>query len=385
MYCGQEYKNLSRPGPIALFALWYNQAVKKLGIVLNLYQPITQEERKLREISDVSYLPIIKIIKNRKEFRPTLNIPLGLLQQMNFPDLKGFLEEERLELVGSAAYNAALTDLPEILATNQIVLNEYGLGYFFGRRSGFEGESAVLVKDLKGFYPPKFAYDKAVFDLVGDLGYSWILADPNSTSGKFGVFKLGESDCHIVAFNSILTEKILNKTNLVIDDIAAEIQASEDCVLVFDAESFGYKNKDGIYLLNKLLDKLVQLNIEIVPVSEFVEEEIDESRVGKLEMLTESLYKPSEIGLWELNQTFVKVLEKYLSELPKLEVEGMENIAVWEPDLPREVRLTILSAQICDSTQFENMELKASFLSLYSELAELLSDSTLTELVKNQH
>ena len=63
----------------------------------------------------------------------------------------------------------------------------------------------------------------------------------------------------------------------------------------------------------------------------------------------------------------------------------MENIAVWGPDLPREVRLTILSAQICDSTQFENKELKEVFLSLYSELAELLSDSTLTELVKNQH
>lgn len=290
-------------------------------------------------------------------------------------DIKALLEEDKLELVGSAAYNACLTELPEPLLSDQVILNEYGLGYFFGRRSGFEGESAVLMKGLKGFCAPGNFLNQEVFDLISGLGYSWILTNEPTP----GVFKLAETDCHILSPNAELSEKISSRQGLEISDIVGQIQASEDCVAALDGEIFGYKNKDGIYMLNKLLDSLAQAGVECIPASEFIEEELDESKVSALDQLNTKEYDRKSSALWKVNQGFLEILKGKLAEMPKIQEEGMENIAVWAQDLPKEIQVPVLSAQICDRIQFEDPAYENGFSKLYSQLANLLDEPKLSE------
>ena len=404
MCFGQEHKDLSRPGLIALFFVElallgvvsslpyvYNQAVKKLGIILNLYQPVVQEEKKLREIAEKSYLPLIKIIKNRKEFRPTLNIPLGLLQQMDaygysswIKDIKDLLEEDRVELVGSAAYNGVLSEIPEPLLTNQIVLNEYGAGYFLGRRSGFEGESAVLVKGLEGFVAPGGFANQEVLDLVGSLGYSWLLADPEVVGGSYGIFDLGaEKECRLLTYNKQLSNAIAEKSDLEINDITPLVRESKDCVILLDAEIFGYKNKDGVYLLNQILDSLRDSGVQVLPAGEFLEIEVGESRMSQIDKVGWLPYVPNNKELWGLNQEILSILAEFLAKYPKLEVEGMENIPVWANELPEEVRIPVIAAQLCDRSQFENEDLRHNFAALYSDLGKLHKEEKLATLIKD--
>lgn len=69
-------------------------------------------------------------------------------------DVKNLYDNERVELVGSGAYHPLLTQLPIELMEDQIILNEKGLGYYFGSRKDFEGSPAIMLKDVKGFFPP---------------------------------------------------------------------------------------------------------------------------------------------------------------------------------------------------------------------------------------
>ena len=130
-----------------------------IGFLFHLYQPIIQEEVTFRKVAGESYLPLVKFLKDKKYLKVTLNTPLSLLEQMDkygynewLSDVKTLVESGRVELVGSGAYHPLLTKIPVDIAERQVILNEFGLGYYFGRRTGFEGESAVLVKNLNGFF-----------------------------------------------------------------------------------------------------------------------------------------------------------------------------------------------------------------------------------------
>ena len=142
----------------------------KIVFLLHLYQPSIQVEAEFNTICTQVYFPLIKYIKNKKNFSAVLSIPLSLIEQMDryghkswIEDVKILFENERIELTGGAAYHPLLTKIPEIFVEKQIVLNEYGLGYYLGRKSGFEGEASIMIKNLDGFFPPELALN---FDFV---------------------------------------------------------------------------------------------------------------------------------------------------------------------------------------------------------------------------
>ena len=103
----------------------------KVGFVLHLYQPPTQSESVLRQVASECYLPLVKLIKERRDFNLTLNIPLSLVELMDkygysdwIVDIKELVKAERVELVGSSAYHAILSLAPVEFSDKQIILNE---------------------------------------------------------------------------------------------------------------------------------------------------------------------------------------------------------------------------------------------------------------------
>ena len=162
----------------------------KLGLLLHLYQPLTQESGVFNDIASSCYLPLLKLIKNQKDFKVTLNVPLSLLQQMEYygfslwiDSLKELVDAGKVEITGSAAYHPLLTKIPVEYAEKQIILNEYGLGYYLGRKTGFEGEPSVMIRNLNGFFPPEMAIDESVLNILDDLGYKWVVVDESALAG----------------------------------------------------------------------------------------------------------------------------------------------------------------------------------------------------------
>jgi len=240
----------------------------KIALVLHLYQPPTQDEAMFRKIFSQCYRPLIKLIKSKRNLSLTLNIPLSLLEQMDrygcgdwISDVKDLYAAERVELTGTAAYHPLLTKLSIESAEKQIVLNEYALGYYFGSRTGFEGEAAVMTKNIGGFFAPECAINSEVVSLVNELGYEWILVDqtaiPNlSYEGYEPVYNTyGDLGVKIVSRNKRLSDMLSFYRGSSIDRLLDAIFTSGDTqVIALDGETFGHHNTSGLDMLEDLID-----------------------------------------------------------------------------------------------------------------------------------
>jgi predicted glycosyl hydrolase (DUF1957 family) len=208
-----------------------------------LYQPVTQERGFFNAIYSSCYYPLLKLIKNKKDFRVTLNTPLSLLQQMDayghsdwIELLKDLVSNEKIELMGSAAYHPLLTKIPQQIAEEEIILNEYGLGYYLGRRSGFEGEPSILIKDLNGFFPPELAVNQNLITSLCSLGYKWVIADELAVPKGPGIYELKEENIKLVIRSRDLSNAISFKRDSDISEIKGMLNG--DKVIVLDGETW---------------------------------------------------------------------------------------------------------------------------------------------------
>ncbi len=155
--------------------------MKEVGLILDLYLSPIHGENVVKQAVSNFYLPIIKLIKTNRDMKVSLNIPLStleLLDKFHYSDLileiKDLYEKERVEIVGSSAYKSLLTDLPRDIVESQIILNEYGLGYYLGSKQGFEGEPSIMIRDLLGFVPPNLAINEEAINSLESMNYKWI-------------------------------------------------------------------------------------------------------------------------------------------------------------------------------------------------------------------
>ncbi|MFA6982042.1 MAG: hypothetical protein WC243_03415 [Patescibacteria group bacterium] len=258
-----------------------------VAFLLHLYQPATQEEKTFREIAHSSYIPLLKFLKTHKNVNISLNVPLSLLSQMDaygydswISDLKDLVHNDRVELVGSAAYHPILTKLPREFAERQVILNEYGMGYYFGRHTGFEGEEAIMIKDLKGFFPPELAVNDDLVKMLNDLGYEWVLVDataiPESVndSHKYGVFSLDNYNTKVVCRNRLFSNMLSFKRDLnmveVIDSLNFFKANNRSFCAVLDGEFFGHHFDKGIDFLELLAESMSEIGINIITISDYV-------------------------------------------------------------------------------------------------------------------
>lgn len=267
--------------------------MKEVGLLIDLYQSPTQDESVFKHVVSDFFNPLFKIIKSFKSIKVSLNVPLStleLLDKYNFQsvikDIRDLYENDRIEIVGSAAYNPLLTETNSKIVENEIILNEYALGSYFGAKQGFEGEPSMMIKDIDGFLPTGLAVNESVLDTLGELRYEWVLADSRYISNTHDqtnnfVYKY-TADVKIVVANNEIGDLINSFNTKEFDEIWTALNTKRNnfgnkIVLVInndlyhvqeDVGSDFYKKK--ISVIDQLVENLCKENITITSVRETI-------------------------------------------------------------------------------------------------------------------
>lgn len=262
----------------------------EIAILLHLYQPVTQSEEIFREVYKSSYLPLLTKIGKLRNFHISLDMPLSLLEQMDrygyqewFSDMKDLVRIGKVELVGSAAYHPLLPKLSRNLIERQVILNEYGLGYYLGDHQSLEGESGLMIKNVRGFFPPEMAVNESVVSVVDSLGYSWMVVDETALPEEFkyeknsGVYSFKDYQLKLIVRNRAFSNILSFKRDTDLTDIKKFVDRMSKCendsfVVVLDGEFFGHHFDQGFLMLERLLSYLRNIGASVVTVSDYLED-----------------------------------------------------------------------------------------------------------------
>lgn len=213
----------------------------------HIYQPPNWDVRIIERVANESYRPLLHILKKRPEVRITLNITGALTEQLVrhkctdiIDDLKALVARGQVELTGSAKYHTILPLLPKEEIDRQIRLNT-------------EVNRAILG-DLyapKGFFPPEMCYSYNMAEAVRDAGFSWILLDEISYSGKLGVapfdrrFTLHGTDLAVLFRNRSMSDYLafaapVDNADQTMATIRADGRAHPYLVTAMDGENLGH-------------------------------------------------------------------------------------------------------------------------------------------------
>jgi len=365
-----------------------------LAFLLHIYQPPIQESKKVEEITKTSYLPLLKTIKSKLNFNLTLNIPLSLSYLLHATSadetvglIREMFESEKIELTSTGAYHPLLTKIPDYLIEKEIVLNERGLAYYYGKDKGFEGEDALVIKNVTGFFPPEGAINQHVVELLDKMGYSWVFADdvavPHDHSYRSynPVYQMENMNIKIAVRNKGISDMLCFKRYGDSKDLLAQIlymrQEGKDLILALDGEFFGHHYKEGIFFLNTFVDELCEMGINLVTVEELIEkndavplkEVIESSWGASKDQIDAGISYPlwdvddNELHklLWEVQKKVVSVAEKDSSIEIKNYDEMFETFPLWDleklneikdVDIKNEIYESILLMQSVHSDQF---------------------------------
>lgn len=359
---------------------------KTVSFILHLYQPSIQSSAVVKQIYESSYSPLLKILKNNKNAHVTLNMPLSFLEILDaygygewISDVAKLYELGKIEITGSAAYHALLSQFDSRVIEDEIVINEYGLGYYFGKKTGFEGEKSILIKDIHGFFPPELAVNDNVLDCLGNLGYQWVLVDScaigaASTLGTVLEYKQG---LKVLLRDTQLSNAIAFHRGFDIYNFVTSLKSSNDShiFIALDGETFGHHNKDGILYFDSLLDSLTKEGIEVTTPSSFVNSlkslkginEIKDSSWGAtsnevtlgntLPFWKNSTNEAQSI-VWEI---MLHIQDQYLNlRTPAKDTHNLENVALWKNDT---------------AVSLEDPELQKYLMLQFSYLRSLMSDA----------
>lgn len=348
----------------------------EIAFLLHLYQPITQDEATFRKIYKASYAPLIRKIGKSKDFRISLDIPLSLLEQMDrygysdwISDVKELVRLEKVELVGSAAYHPLLAKLTVPLMEQQILLNEYGLGYYLGEHKSLEGDPAIMVKNVRGFFPPEMAVNEDLLSLLDSLGYTWMAVDEASIPfdldyrHKFGVYHFKDYSAKVVCRNRSFSNMLSFKRDLdmgeIIDALSFFKANEESFAVVLDAEFFGHHFSEGFILLDRLVEHLRSAHIKLVTVSEYVKNADKKSlsalpvsswgatdenmESGEVFPLWQSADNEIQAALWDIVE---KVCEMYRQEATMVDKNAYSVLPIWDPEGVKKIKNPVYRKKI---------------------------------------
>jgi len=348
----------------------------KIALLLHLYQPVTQSEEVFRRVYADSYAPLIKKISKTKNISVSIDLPLSLLEQMDrygyqswIADVKELVRLEKLEIVGSAAYHPLLSKLPKNIIEKQVILNEYGIGYYFGDLQNLEGESAVLLRDVVGFFPPEVSVNERVLSVLDSLGYKWMIIDESSIpfdlnyQHKHGVYQFKDYSAKLVCRNRSFSNMLSFKRDLDVEEITDALRFfkanDKSFAVVMDGEFFGHHYGEGFLVFDKLIESGQVLDIEFSTVSSYVEDEapvllkdfVEASWGASDQDMSEGTNYPmwcdpsNEIHKlqWDLIDT---VLSFYKDDYFMTEVEDYATLPIWKAEGLSQISNSVLRKKV---------------------------------------
>jgi len=360
-----------------------------ISFLLHLYQPITQEEGFFKRVVNQSYLPLLDFIEKTPQFYVSLNTPLSLLEQMDrygfstwLARLRALVVAGRVELVGSGAYHPLLPKLPVPLVEQQITLNEYGLGYYFGRHSSFEGNKALLLQEVTGFFPPELAINTNLLSILDSFGYIWVLVDESAlfsdsfrATHKYGVYDCSDLAIKVVCRHRTFSNMLSFKRTLDIRDLVnLATNAKDSFVVAFDGEFLGHHFDKGFQLFKLLLDSLHSMGITTSTVGSHVTNSMSSGaasiRTSSWGASDADMSVGNEYPFWadsanEIHQIQWSIVEDLLVDIPLgsplKSVEGFETLPIWLPNslekigdmsVRQKIALDLLISRAVHSDQF---------------------------------
>lgn len=335
-----------------------------------------QSEEVFRKVFKESYDPLIRKIGKLKDFKISLDIPLSLLEQMDrygysdwISDVKEMVRIGKVELVGSAAYHPILSKLPENLIEQEIILNEYGLGYYLGDHQNLEGDPAVMVKNIVGFFPPELAINESVLSVLDALKYKWVIVDESAIpyeanyQRKHGVYRYKDYDVKIMARNRVFSNLLSFKRDTDIEDITNYLDSfkknDNSFIVVLDGEYFGHHYDEGFIVLDKLVSYMRQAGIAVATVSDYLEG----TSTNSLRALQDSSWGASEedmaannpYPMWDApNNPIHKLQWDIVDEIVGLqsndsafsEIDDYAVLPIWDPQGLKRITNPVLKSKI---------------------------------------
>ena len=139
--------------------------------LLHFYQPPTQSHEVLRRVTNESYRPLLRVLREHANARVAVNmngVLTDLLLEHGFEDVISELREladaGRIEFVGSGKYHPILPLIPDSERRRSITDNARTNRTAFGS-----------AYSPRGFFPPEMCYSAEILPAIAAAAHEWVV------------------------------------------------------------------------------------------------------------------------------------------------------------------------------------------------------------------
>ncbi len=221
---------------------------------LHFYQPVNTDAHLIKEATQMSYKRVIRALEENPTIKFTININGSLFlrwEELGYQDLikriKVLLNQQQIELTGTACYHPLAPLIPTEELIEQIKENEQILKKHFG--NNFKPQ---------GFFLPEMAYSPQTGKIIKKMGYRWIILDEIAHQGK-----LQQTDTTKIYHDDLSQLDVIYRSRkysncFVPDIIKKNINKKLTIVSATDGELYGLRHIDHTAEFEKSLklDKL---------------------------------------------------------------------------------------------------------------------------------
>jgi len=161
----------------------------RIAVYLDLSTPLFEKDADLRDYK-VILDELSKVLIKSLNIKLYVSITLETLNLVSssgqiFYSLKSLLNHERVQFVVKTNFENPTQLLNRSCLEVNSILNEYLIGSLFGSLNTFEGEKAVVIKDLVCFSPYKNVMSYNDFSPLNEYGYTTFFLDESITETSF--------------------------------------------------------------------------------------------------------------------------------------------------------------------------------------------------------